>query len=171
MGRDRIQQFTALDGVIADILGRDRVERFLTVDRHIAETLGRQGRVVLRYGIAVLFIWFGALKPLGVSPAADLIANTVYWVDPAWFVPFLGYWEIAIGLCFLYRPLIRVGIALLVPQIVGTLLPLILLPGVTFRSFPFILTLEGQYIVKNLIIIGAAMVVGGTVRSDADVQS
>lgn len=170
MERDRIQRFAALDGKAADMLGRDRVERFLAVDRRIAETLGREGTVVLRYGIAVLFIWFGALKPLGVSPAADLIATTVYWFDPSWFVPFLGYWEIAIGLCFLYRPLIRVGIALLVPQIVGTVLPLILLPGVTFQSFPFALTLEGQYIVKNLLIIGAAMVVGGTVRSDADVS-
>jgi uncharacterized membrane protein YkgB len=46
----------------------------------------------------------------------------------------------------------------------GTFLPLILLPEVCFTSFPFGLTLEGQYIVKNLIIISAALVVGSTVR-------
>ena len=46
----------------------------------------------------------------------------------------------------------------------GTFLPLVLFPEVCFTNFPFGLTLEGQYIVKNLIIISAALVVGSTVR-------
>jgi uncharacterized membrane protein YkgB len=49
-------------------------------------------------------------------------------------------------------------------QMAGTFLPLFLLPQVTFTHFPYALTLEGQYIVKNLVIIGAAMVIGGHVR-------
>lgn len=153
-----------LEERVSTVLRYERLEQIRDLDRRISHTLGREGVRVLRYSLAFLFIWFGALKLLGISPAADLVVNTVYWFDPVWFVPFLGYWEVVIGVCFLYRPLIRVGIALLAPQMLGTFLPLILLPDVTFQEFPIILTLEGQYIIKNLIIIGAAMVVGGTVR-------
>ncbi len=124
------------------------------------------GLPVLRLAIAVVFVWFGALKLLGVSPAGELVAETVYWVPPELFVPVLGVWEVAIGLCLLYRPLLRLGILLLFLQMPGTFLPLVILPEVTFETFPHALTVEGQYIVKNLVIIGAALVVGGTVRDD-----
>ena len=70
-----------------------------------------------------------------------------------------------IGLTMCIKPLIRVSIFLLFIQMPGTFLPLVLLPEVCFSNFPFGLTLEGQYIVKNLIIISAALVVGSTVRN------
>ena len=78
----------------------------------------------------------------------------------------LGWWEVITGLTMCIKPLIRISILLLFIQMPGTFLPLILLPEVCFTSFPFGLTLEGQYIVKNLIIISAALVVGSTVRSN-----
>jgi uncharacterized membrane protein YkgB len=65
-----------------------------------------------------------------------------------------------IGICLLYTPLIRIGLFLLALQMPGTFLPLILRPEICFVSIPFNLTLEGQYIIKNLVLIGAAMVVG-----------
>ncbi len=65
-------------------------ERFDRVDRRIAAFLRTEGVAVLRYGLALVFIWFGALKPLGASPAEDLVAKTVYWFDPVWFVPAIG---------------------------------------------------------------------------------
>ena len=99
-----------------------------------------------------------------MSPAAQLIERTVYWFPPENFVPILGWWEAAIGVCLLFRPLIRVSLFLLFLQLPGTLLPLILLPEVCFTAFPYGLTLEGQYIIKNLVLISAAIVVGGTVR-------
>lgn len=106
-----------------------------------------------------------AEAPRAESPA-ELVANTVYVVPPELFVPVLGVWEVLIGLCLLYRPLIRLGILLLFLQMPGTFLPLVLLPEVTFARFPHALTLEGQYIVKNLVMIGAALAVGATVRED-----
>jgi uncharacterized membrane protein YkgB len=109
----------------------------------------------------VVFIWFGALKPFGDSPANDVIAKTIYWFDPNIFIPILGYWEVLIGICLIYTPLIRFGLLLLALQMPGTFLPLILRPEICFVNFPFELTLEGQYIIKNLVLIGAAMVVGG----------
>lgn len=135
------------------------------LDRRIAAWMADHGVLLARLSLAVVFIWFGALKPLGTSPANDLVARTVYWVDPGWFIPFLGWWEVLIGVCMLWRPLIRVSIALLVLQMPGTFLPLILLPDVCFAHVPWAPSLEGQYIIKNLVLISAAIVVGGTVRS------
>lgn len=129
--------------------------------------MSRAGVPLLRWTLGIIFIWFGALKPFGLSPAQELVSNTVYWVDPAWFVPLLGWWEVAIGVGLLFRPLIRPAIALLFLQMPGTFMPLVLLPEVCFTVFPFGLTLEGQYIIKNLVLIAAALVVGGTVRNSA----
>jgi uncharacterized membrane protein YphA (DoxX/SURF4 family) len=114
----------------------------------------------LRISLGVIFIWFGVLKLFGNSPANDLITKTVYWFNPDVFIPILGIWEATIGLCLLVPSLIRLGLFLLALQMPGTFLPLVLLPEVCFVSIPFNLTLEGQYIVKNLVLIGAAMAVG-----------
>ena len=135
-----------------------------TLDATIATHMDQWGPFILRIAVAIVFIWFGALKVLGVSPAGELVAATVYLVPPDLFVPVLGVWEMLIGLCLLYRPFIRLGILLLFFQLPGTFLPILLLPDVVFYTFPYALTVEGQYIVKNLVIIGAALVIGGTVR-------
>lgn len=135
------------------------------VDQRIAGWMKRHANFCLRLSLAIVFIWFGALKPLGASPANDLVARTVYWVDPTWFIPVLGGWEVLIGLCMLWRPLVRVAILLLALQMPGTFLPLILLPDVCFIHVPWAPSLEGQYIIKNLVLISAAMAVGGAVRT------
>ena len=124
----------------------------------------RYGRILLRYSLAIIFIWFGLLKPFGLSPAADLVAKTVYFMPSEIFIPILGWWEVLIGVCLLWRPLIRIAILLLYLQMGGTFLPLVLLPEVCFTQFPFALTLEGQYIIKNLLIISSGLVIGGSVR-------
>jgi len=142
---------------------REAAER---ADAVVADRMARWGRPTLRLALGIVFVWFGALKLFGVSPAADLVAATVYWFPPELFVPVLGVWEVLIGACLLYRPLIRLGVLLLFLQMPGTFLPLVLLPDVTFGTAPYALTVEGQYIVKNLVIIGAALVVGGSVRED-----
>jgi len=131
-----------------------------TFDVLLINYLDKFSLPVLRVSLGVVFIWFGALKPFGNSPANDVIIKTIYWFDPDIFIPILGIWEMLIGLCLLWTPLIRFGLFLLAVQMPGTFLPLILRPEICFTSAPFNLTLEGQYIIKNLILIGAAMVVG-----------
>jgi uncharacterized membrane protein YkgB len=130
-------------------------------DSLLIESLNKWSLLVLRLSLGVVFIWFGALKSFGDSPANDVIVKTIYWFDPDIFIPILGFWEVLIGICQLYTPLIRFGLFLLALQMPGTFLPLILRPEICFLNFPFELTLEGQYIIKNLVLIGAAMVVGG----------
>ncbi len=135
----------------------DPIKRF---DIKLINFLNTVSLPALRISLGVIFIWFGLLKVFGESPANDLITKTVYWFNPDVFIPILGLWEAAIGICLLVPFFNRLGLFLLALQMPGTFLPLILLPEVCFISFPFNLTLEGQYIVKNLVLIGAAIVVG-----------
>ncbi len=138
---------------------------FDETDRRIAGAMEKYGIRLLRLSLGVIFIWFGALKLVeGLSPAEELVKRTVYWFAPDVFFPILGGWEVLIGIGLLFRPLLRVALLLLFLQMPGTFLPLLLLPEVCFTAFPYGLTLEGQYIIKNLILISAAFVVGGTVR-------
>lgn len=142
---------------------------FDRIDRAIAGFMQRYGTVALRVSLGVIFIWFGLLKPLGLSPAAPLVEATVGWLpifSPAEWVAVIGWWEVAIGVAFLFRQTTRIAIALLAMQMAGTFMPLVMLPEITFQPgrFPYAPTMEGQYIVKNLLIISAALVIGGTVR-------
>ena len=140
------------------------------LDQQIAGVMARVGVPALRISLAIIFIWFGLLKPLGLSPAGPLVEATVSWMPlftPAQWVGVIGWWEVVIGVTFLFRSTIRIAVALLALQMTGTFLPLVMLPDVTFQTglYPFVPTIEGQYIIKNLLIISAALVVGGTVRA------
>ncbi len=132
------------------------------LDQKLIYFLSSVSIAAVRLTLGLTFIWFGLLKVFGESPANDLITKTIYWFNPDVFIPILGIWEAVIGLFFVIKPMIRGGLLLLALQMPGTFLPLVLLPEVCFSSFPFALTLEGQYIVKNLILISAALVVGGS---------
>jgi uncharacterized membrane protein YkgB len=142
-------------------------------DRLVVWTMDAFGIKFARLALGIVFIWFGALKMIGeLSPAYDLIAATIYWLTPEVIIPLLGLWEVAIGIAFLFPPLTRLALLLLIPQMPGTFLPLVLLPEICFTIVPFGLTLEGQYIVKNLVIIACALIIGGTAlrkdRSDRE---
>lgn len=139
-----------------------------TLDRIDAANVAwmqRHGVTLLRLALAIVFLWFGALKVLGVSPVEDLVAATVYWVSPEWFVPFLGLWEMAIGLGLLFSVALRATLLLLALQLAGTFLVLLVRPDAAFvGGNPFLLTVEGEFVVKNLVLLAAGVVIGGTVR-------
>ena len=138
---------------------------YTQLDFFIIRKLKIYSLIFLQYSLALIFIWFGTLKIIGFSPATELVTNTVYWFSPTWFIPFLGIWEIAIGICLLWKPLQRIGLFLMAVQMAGTFLPLILLPQIVYvQGNLFYLTMEGQYIIKNIILISAAMVIGSHVK-------
>ena len=119
----------------------------------------------LRIGLGIIFFWFGILKFFpGLSPAEELVRNTIYFLNPDLFIPFLAAWETLIGLGLISGRFMRLTLLLLFLQMPGTAMPLIILPEVVWNVFPYGLTLEGQYIIKNLVLIGAGLVLGGTVR-------
>lgn len=138
---------------------------FDKIDRSITGWMAQYGISILRIGMGIVFIWFGALKLVpGLSPAEELVRSTIYFVEPLLFQPILAVWEILIGVGLLLGRYLRFTLLLLFAQMVGTALPLVLLPEVVWSEFPYGLTLEGQYVFKNLVIIGSAIVIGGTVR-------
>lgn len=138
---------------------------FEQIDAGITHWMARYGLLIMRLGLGVVFFWFGALKLVpGLSPAEDLVRHTIYFVDPNLFLPVLAAWEMLIGLGLITGKFMRATLLLLFLQMPGTALPLLLLPEVTWTAFPYGLTMEGQYIIKNLALIGAALVLGGTVR-------
>jgi uncharacterized membrane protein YkgB len=139
--------------------------RFDTLDAQITRWMAQRGISILRIALGIVFLWFGALKLVpGLSPAEDLVRATVPFLPGSLFLPLLGLWEITIGLGFLTGRALRLTILLLFLQMPGTVAPVFLLPERVFTDFPFGLTLEGQYIVKNLVLIAAALVIGATVR-------
>ena len=138
---------------------------FDKIDKSITEWMGKNGLLTLRISLGIIFLWFGVLKFFkGLSPAEDLVRNTVYFIDPDIFIPVLALWESLIGLGLMIGKYMRVTLLLLFLQMPGTALPLIILPDKVWTVFPFGLTLEGQYIIKNLVLISAGFVLGATVR-------
>lgn len=144
--------------------------RYDRVDRAITSWLAVAGPVVVRLGLGIVFLWFGALKLFPeLSPAQDLVGRTIERltfgiVPPTVSVPTLAIWECLIGLGLITGRFLRATLLLLAVQMAGTVTPLVLFPAETFTQFPFAPTLEGQYILKNIVLVGAAMVVGATVR-------
>jgi uncharacterized membrane protein YkgB len=140
-------------------------ERFDRTDEAITAWMARYGLVIMRVGLGIIFLWFGALKFFpGLSPAEELVRNTVYFVDPDLFIPVLAFWEVLIGIGLIAGKFMRITLFLLFLQMPGTALPILILPDVVWTSFPFGLTLEGQYIIKNLVLVSAGLVLGATVR-------
>ena len=119
---------------------------------------------LVRIPLFIIFFWFGLLKVLKISPATELIIDTVFWMPiltPEDWVIVIGYWEMAIGICFLNKKTTLIAVILMFLQMTGTFLPLVILPEITFQNSNFLLpTLEGQYIIKNIIIITAALIIG-----------
>ena len=122
--------------------------------------------LLLRASLALTFIWFGALKVAGTTPVTTLVADTVAWIpgiDAAWFVPALGAVEVVLGAGLLLGRAPRVVLAALVGHLVGTFLVLVVQPEVAFQQGnPLLLTTEGEFVVKNLVLISGLLVLGAT---------
>ena len=140
------------------------------LEARVVASLARFAIPTMRIGLGVVFLWFGALKFFpGLSPAEDLAGRTIEVltggiVPSATALPILAAWECLIGLGLLSGRFLRATLLLLAIQMAGTFTPLLLFPEEAFTRFPIAPTLEGQYIIKNIVLIGAAMAVGATVR-------
>jgi len=140
------------------------------LDVRITTWMAEHGVLLTRIALGIVFLWFGIIKFVpDWSPAAALATKTIGrltfgHVGPAISLPLLALWESLIGIGLLTGRYLRATLLLLFAQMPGTMTPLFLFPDETFRAFPYAPTLEGQYIIKNLVLIGAAIVVGATVR-------
>ncbi len=142
---------------VADIADR--------IDRRLTRFMSAYGVLMLRLALGTVFVWFGALKVVNRSPVSNLISNTVYWLPAKVFVPFLGLWEIAVGLGLLLGVALRLTLFLFWVQMAGTFLVLARKPAVAFQSGnPLLLTQTGEFVIKNLVLVTAGIVIGGSIR-------
>ncbi len=122
----------------------------------------RYGVPVLRLALGLVFLWFGALKIFGVTPVTELIQATYHFFPTENFIFILGIWEVLIGLGLLFRVYLRTTLGLLWLQMLGTIVATFLAPHLFFtNNNPFLLTMNGEFIVKNLVLIAAGLVIGG----------
>ena len=125
------------------------------VDRAI-ETNRRYAPTALRLALAAVFVWFGALKVVGVSPVHDLIASTLPVLDPDLAVPALGGVEVAIGLALALGRLPRITLLVMIGHLAGTFLTFVTAAHLMWAG-PLQLTGDGEFVVKNLVLITAAL--------------
>lgn len=113
-----------------------------------------------RISLFIIFFWFGALKLIDVSPANPLVESllnkTLPFIGFNQFIVLLGIWEMIIGVAFLIPRRERIAIVLLIPHMITTFMPLVLLPGIAWKGF-LTPTLEGQYMIKNILIVALAV--------------
>lgn len=144
--------------------------RFNKLDQQVTRWMARYGVTLLRVSVGIVFFWFGVLKFFpALSPAEDLATRTISVltfniVPPSVSLPVLAAWECLIGLGLITGRFMRATILLLFLQMLGTITPLFLFPNETWTAFPYAPTLEGQYIIKNIVLVSAALVIGATVR-------
>ncbi len=141
------------------------LEKFEKIESNVLDWMALHGIVLLRISIGIIFFWFGFQKFFpGISSAEDIATRTIDVmsfgiVKAPYSMPILATWETLIGIGFITGKYLRPTVLLLYMQMIGTLFPLFVFPGETFYLAPFVPTIEGQYIIKNIIIITAAMVI------------
>ena len=140
------------------------------IDHRLTRWMADKGILFLRLSVGIVFLWFGVLKFFpGVSPADDLASRTIFilsfgLIGPEISMPGLALWETLIGVGLITGLFLRETLLLLFIQMMGTIMPLFIFPIETFARYPYVPTLEGQYIIKNLVILSAGIVIGSTVR-------
>jgi uncharacterized membrane protein YphA (DoxX/SURF4 family) len=140
------------------------------VDVAVTNWMADNGILLLRLSIGIIFLWYGLLKFFtGISPAESLAINTIDaltfgLLSPKVIIISLATLETLIGIGLLFNLFLRETLLLLYLQMIGTFTPIFLFPGEVFFEFPYALTLEGQYIFKNLVVVSAGIVIGATVR-------
>jgi uncharacterized membrane protein YkgB len=134
----------------------------------------------LRISIGAILLAFGALKFFpGVSPAQDLVERTMDIMTfgivpgPVALVA-VALLETVLGLWLISGRAMRGAVYLLGIALIGIMSPIVLLPGRLFAGPHGAPTLEGQYVLKDVIIVGAALVlaasVGGARLEGADAR-
>lgn len=135
---------------------------FKHLDRFLIHHMSKWGITYLRIALAIVFLWFGALKIAGVSPVVGMLEKTWEFVPTNIFVMILGVVEILIGIGLIAKKCLRTTLGLLWLQMAGTLVTPFLSPDMFFsHGNPLLLTLEGEFVMKNFVLIAAGLVIGG----------
>jgi uncharacterized membrane protein YkgB len=131
------------------------------VDELLLTSFRRWSITALRVALGSVFLWFGALKILGNSPVIVLIQETFTFLPIHAFVLVLGGWEMLIGVGIILKRALRCVLVLLCVHLLGTFLAVCLNPHHFFDGYPFFLTVDGEFVIKNLVLMAATLVIAG----------
>lgn len=121
--------------------------------------LARVALPALRISLGLVFGWFGMLKVAGDSPVADLVHATLPWIDQGVLLPVLGWVEIVLGLALIAGRPRRVALVAVAAHLAGTFLVFLQAPAqVISGGNPLLLTGNGEFVLKNIVLICAALV-------------
>jgi putative oxidoreductase len=135
----------------------------------VRRVVARAGVPLLRLSLGLVFVWFGALKVADRTPVGDLVAGTVPWLDATWFVPALGAFEVVLGLALIGGFRLSWVAVLMAAHLAGTFLTFVVQPEVAFtQGNPLLLTTEGEFVAKNIVLATAALIVAGSAGSPGD---
>ena len=116
-----------------------------------------------RISLAIVFIWFGTLKIIGLSPANELVQtlleSTLPFIPFSKFIIFLGIWEALIGLLFLFPKITKIAFYLFILQMITTFGPLLIIPETVWQQFLLVPNIVGQYILKNISLIALGLII------------
>lgn len=134
----------------------------LNIDEKVIDFAKQNFVTIARLAFFLIFFWFGLLKVLGLSPASELVENLFNTTFLSSLLPFatfyllFAYFEMLIGLLFLFPKLTRLALLVFLAHLIMTSMPLVMLPQDVWTA-PFAPTLEGQYIVKNIALFALAL--------------
>jgi uncharacterized membrane protein YkgB len=137
-------------------------------DDSVLLALQRSSVPALRLTLGLVFLWFVALKVFGVSPITPMLKTTYPFLALPVFTVLLGMWEILIGLGLVLKLALRQTLCLLCLHLAGTFAALWLAPSYFFlHGNPLVLTVNGEFVIKNLVLLAAGLVVAGNELSQS----
>ena len=139
-------------------------------DSIVTHWMAEHGIALLRISIGIVFLWFGFIKYFpGLSPIEDLALRTTrvltfnLFSDDA-MAKGLATLECLIGIGLITGKFLRTTLLLLLLQLIGAISPVFIFTAEVFKIIPVVPTLAGQYIIKDIIIISAGILIGSSVR-------
>lgn len=146
---------------------RTTMTRLADAEEQVLDRVRRLCPTLLRAAVGMIFVWFGALKVAGVQTmTAGLISAALPFVDPTLSVPAIGAFEVVLGLAILIGRRLPLILAVAAGHLAATFMVLVVAPEVAFRGGnPLMLTVEGEFVVKNLVLLASVIALLGLTTS------
>jgi putative oxidoreductase len=142
------------------------------LDHAVSQALRPLTLPALRVVLGLVFVWFGGLKIIGRSPVAALVAQTLPFANHHLALLVLGTAEVSLGLVLVCGVFVRLALPALALHLAGTFSTFVVAPHLMFNAGdPLLLTSNGEFVLKNVVLIAAALVlIAHTSRSETDDQ-
>lgn len=115
--------------------------------------------IALRISLGLVFFWFGAMKAFGFNSVYEIIYASFPWFAYGMGNLILGIGETLIGLGLLTNIFPKATHTFLILHLLGTFTVFITGPEIMFNPYFPILTLSGEFVFKNVVLVVSGLVV------------